>query len=111
MIHFKEDALINAMTVILNLHWADNEFCELYLVDENGEEFGATDNELVPIPDTMVTMNNGESFICDGVLFFGDGCTEFHDKESCDAFNWCEFDDESFHKVEAEILKICEKKS
>ena len=40
-----------------------------------------------------------ETISCDYILFYGDGTIEFHDEESCDAYNWAEFDKESIKKV------------
>lgn len=73
------------------------------IICKDGTILESYDYEFLDIPLTSIKMKDDNiDFVCDGVLFFGDGCVEFHDAESRDAFNWSEFTDES-------ILLIIEK--
>ena len=103
---FIEDTMFDAIIKILKLHWVDGNSCVSYLADENNEVLFVNDSELIEIPDTEVEMDNGDKFICDGVLFFGDGTLEFHDKVEQDAYCWDDFTRESFEKIEKIILTL-----
>ena len=89
----------------------DNMLCELiringvtvlqssYMKLQNGEIVDSTEYLYTEIPMTDVEMEDGSVMHCDGILFFGDGCMEFHDAIELDAYNWCQFTDESVIKI------------
>lgn len=99
---FIEDTLIGLLIKKLNLHWEEDKTWD-YLAYENGDVFGAEDYEYIDIPNTTIEWEKGGTLMnCDGILFFGDGCMEFHDADACEAFHWSEFTDKSI----LEITKI-----
>ena len=106
-IFFIEDGLISALQEYFGWKWVDDDPCP-YLIDKDGTEVSYDDFDFCPIDDTFVEAENtaweinDKKMICDGVLFFGDGCVEFHDKIGQDAYHWDCFTDESVLKIENE---------
>lgn len=103
-----EDSLLSLLVAHFNLHWDDEHFCYAY---DNGELFTPDDYEWLEIPITTIEWENkidptakGELSRCDGILFFGDGCIEFHDIDSCEAFNWSCFKDRSIFAITEVVI-------
>jgi hypothetical protein len=63
--------------------------------DSEGKELAWEDMEYIEF-DNTIPYSNGH---LDGLLIFGDGTIEFHDKDSEEAFNWSEFPIEIIQKV------------
>ena len=94
----KYDILLNELvSTATNVHYDEDAMC---IIDDDindtlmWEEWKEVwfDN---PIP------YNDDSI--DGILFFGDGCLEFHLKDDGDAFNWTEFEKEVIDMVIVEL--------
>ena len=77
----------------LGLIWNDE--WNVYKFPDNTASFLPYDEylslDITPIP--------FENDYIDAVLFFGDGCIEFHYKEDMDALNWSEFSTEIIEQV------------
>jgi hypothetical protein len=77
----------------LGLIWNDK--WNVYKFPDNTASFLPYDEylslDITPIP--------FENDYIDAVLFFGDGCIEFHYKEDMDALNWSEFSTEIIEQV------------
>lgn len=65
------------------------------MLDSEGKELAWEDMEYIELENT-IPYSNGH---LDGLLIFGDGTIEFHDKDSEEAFNWSEFPIEIIQKV------------
>lgn len=81
----------------LGLIWNDK--WNVYKFPDNTASFLPYDEylslDITPIP--------FENDYIDAVLFFGDGCIEFHYKEDMDALNWSEFSTEIIEQVLANL--------
>ena len=81
----------------LGLIWNDE--WNVYKFPDNTASFLSYDEylslDITPIP--------FENDYIDAVLFFGDGCIEFHYKEDMDALNWSEFSTEIIEQVLANL--------
>jgi hypothetical protein len=81
----------------LGLIWNDE--WNVYKFPDNAASFLPYDEylsvDITPIP--------FENDYIDAVLFFGDGCIEFHYKEDMDALNWSEFPTEIIEQVLANL--------
>lgn len=107
---FIEDNLIVLLMKALRWHWVNNPNGCDYIANRYEEEISADDYEFYAIPTTVVEWEkSGETMNCDGVLFFGDGCVEFHDADECDAFHWDNFTDESVRKITEAVAKRSKK--
>lgn len=65
------------------------------MYDSENNELAWEDMEYVALDNTIL-YNNGH---INGVLIFGDGTIEFHEKESEEAFNWVEYPIEVIQSV------------
>ena len=65
------------------------------MFDSQDNELAWEDMEYVAL-DNTIPYNNGH---INGVLIFGDGTIEFHEKESEEAFNWVEYPIEVIQSV------------
>lgn len=65
------------------------------MYDSEDNELAWEDMEYVAL-DITIPYNNGH---INGVLIFGDGTIEFHEKESEEAFNWIEYPIEVIQSV------------
>ena len=65
------------------------------MYDSENNELAWEDMEYVTL-DNTIPYNNGH---INGVLIFGDGTIEFHEKESEEAFNWVEYPIEVIQSV------------
>jgi hypothetical protein len=81
----------------LGLIWNDE--WNVYKFPDNAASFLPYDEylsvDITPIP--------FENDYIDAVLFFGDGCIEFHYKEDMDALNWSQFPTEIIEQVLASL--------
>ena len=77
----------------LGLIWNDE--WNVYKFPDNKASFLPYD-EYLSIDITPIPFEND---YIDAVLFFGDGCIEFHYKEDMDALNWSEFSTEIIEQV------------
>lgn len=81
----------------LGLIWNDE--WNVYKFPDNAASFLPYDEylsvDITPIP--------FENDYIDAVLFFGDGCIEFHYKEDMDALNWSQFPTEIIEQVLANL--------
>lgn len=102
---FIEDSLISMLQHYFGWQWVDDvKESTPYLIDKDGNVVHYDDYEMLEIPKITLKLENGEEYICDGVLLFGDGCMEFHDAKIFDALHWDYFTDESILKI-TEIIK------
>ena len=101
----KYDMLLNELvSIATNVHYDEEAMC---IIDDD-------------INDTLMWEESKEVWFdnpipykddsIDGILFFGDGCLEFHLKDDKDALNWTEFEKDIIDMVIVElknfILKI-----
>ena len=76
------DNLFNLAIVVSSLNIKDG-----ILYDANGDELNWDDMEFVDLNKPIYYKGNH----IDGLLIFGDGTIEFHEKESEDAFNFADY--------------------
>ena len=112
-----ESDLITMLIKHFNLHWMEddeNGFVLPFLVYEDGSEFFCNDHLFLEIPTTEIAVEEtsiqllDETIKCDGILFFGDGCMEFHSAEDEDAYHWDNFTDESIKKITEIVAELVE---
>lgn len=92
-----EQRLTAAMINKLGLIWNDD--FGMYVLPDNKSSFLPYEEylsvDIIPIP--------FENDYIDAVLFFGDGCIEFHYKEDMVALNWSQFSTEIIEQVLANL--------
>ena len=91
------DKLVSVCSSYLNISFDDD--LNTYV---NGKIFEPYDYEFIEIPNVIPYEND----CIDGILIFGDGTIEFHLKDSEEAFNWNEFNNEIIIIILKQMIKL-----
>jgi hypothetical protein len=97
----KYDILLNELvSIATKVHYDVDTMC---FIDDNNNDVLMWEEWREVWFDNPIPYKNDS---IDGILFFGDGCLEFHLQDDGDALNWVEFEKEVIDMVIIELKKI-----